>query len=685
MTVGQYQGFAHPKMQLATGLIAALLVLFCQPVRAVSLGQEVVLSALGDPVEVEIDVLQWEDADLGQVQISLASPSDYETFKLNWLPVLLDLNFNVVGPNLDGDVKILISTRDPVVEPYLELLLVMRWPGGSLLREYVLLFDLPETAPRRVTAATLPATATPATTTTANFQERVLEPVSAPVPAEIPGSQVAEDPTTLPATAAALLPVVETLPAVKAEAQALTVVEPPALAAPVREIVQRVSARPAPQLVPEPIVPEREPVAEAAAAADEQAPEARSQTAIEVETVSTVPAPAVQGAATGRRLYQVRDADILWNIAQQFLPAGAGDNIYQMLLSLHDLNRASFINGNISLLKANALLQIPGVADINKIDADSAQTIFEQRWNEGTQRLQTALRGEPLPEFSALYNEPVTVAESEPTGEARVPGTETGRTNAHSDGLILPANTPVVVPMSDADAESLVINEADAAVQATGPATTTTTSNPYLERITTSARQVQTRLQARSQQAAQLEQQLVEMRNKMQETQERAARINAALESTLAQRAASGNRTLGMLALAMLVALVLAFAMILKLLGQRQMRNRGHIRAPEKLVLRDPGGRNTTARHQVAARTNFRSALTESPAGTEGYSVTELSVTTGLPVTTEFPAATTELPEKNEGIKGAEAEDAALQQELMAVMGTNAGAAAEIDEKVQAK
>lgn len=636
MTVCRYQGFAHSKIQLVAGLLAALLVLFCHPVRAVSLGQEVVLSALGDPVEVEIDVLQWEDADMSQVQINLASPSDYETFKLNWSPVLLDLNFNVVGPNLDGDVKILISTRDPVVEPYLELLLVMRWPGGSLLREYVLLFDLPKPASTRVTTAALPS------------------------------------------------------PAVTPEAQAMTEAEPPAVAEPVQEIVQQASARPAPQPVPEPLLPEPEPILPepepVTAAAEKQAPEARSQAAIQVEAVSTVPTQAVQGAATGRRLHEVRDTDILWNIAQQFLPAGADENIYQMLLSLHDLNRASFINGNISLLKANALLQIPGLADINKIDEQSAQTIFEQRWNEGTQQLKTASRGESLPEFSALNNdEPAIVTESEPAGEARVPGMETGRTNVRSDGLLLPANTPAVVPASDADSASLVISEPDAAAQYTGPATTTagttaaTTSptvNPYLERITTSARQVQTRMQARAQQTAQLEQQLVEMRKKMQEAQESAARVNATLESALEQRAASGNATMGILVLAMLVAIVLACAMILKMLVQIKMHNRNHARATGEAGRPGFNGTNNPARNQVAASTTFRPVLTGSPAGTEGYSVTELSVTT------ELPAATTELPVKSEGIKRAAAEDAALQQELLALMATKDGAAAEIDEKV---
>src|SRR5690606_15342320 len=97
---------------------------------AVSLGDELILSRLGDPVEVEIEVLQWEDMDLDRVQISAASREEYEIFKLTWLPVLEHLNFNLIGPDLNGNVRVLISSRDPLDEPFLELLLVLRWPGG---------------------------------------------------------------------------------------------------------------------------------------------------------------------------------------------------------------------------------------------------------------------------------------------------------------------------------------------------------------------------------------------------------------------------------------------------------------------------------------------------------------------------------------------------------------------------
>lgn len=512
--------------RLLCAMALAGLLLLSPKLFAVTLGEEYVLSFLGDPIEVEIDVLQWEDIDFDRVEIAVASAAEYDTFDLSFLPILPDLKFNLIGPNAAGAVKVLISTREPVVEPYIELLLVMRWPGGSLLREYVLLFDLPGTFPTTVTQAAPPETDVP-----------------------VIDSPPANDTSVSFAVVSAELPAVPS-------------------AAPVNEVES----------------PERL--------------EAKTQAAIEVETL--IPVPAQQtAAATDRRVYQVEDGDILWNVAQQFLPAGAADNIYQMLLSMHDLNRSAFINGNISLLKANALIQIPSLTDIDKVAADTAQALFEQRWQEGTQRMDAARNDQPLPQFTALNAEARVESEPELERPAAAIGVETGaRTTAQSNSLILPSTTTAVVPMTSetANAGDLLISEADAdpGVAGAGQITVTTlttiqapatepdaaTYNPYLEQINDSARQLQTLLQARSLQIAQLEQQVVEMRIRMRDAQEVAAALNETLSKLLLTRtqrdqAYSRNTTLlGSLALVMLVALLLAIVMILKLTDQLRSQHK---------------------------------------------------------------------------------------------------------------
>lgn len=502
------------------------------PVFAVTLGQATILSLLGDPIEVEIEVLQWDDIDLGRVQVSLASEAEYTSFDLAVLPVLDQLTFNLVGPNSRGEVKVLVSTREPVAEPFVELLLVMRWPGGALLREFVLLFDLPPSPERSAAAPN----------------------------ATVPNGPVGADPVQ---TSAVVQRLEET-------ASKVVDVEPEPIA---------------PALMPEP-----EPV---------DAPQPRNQGAIVVETI--VAAATTVPPATGRRVYQVREGDGLWSIAQQFQPAGVGENIYQMLLSLHDLNRAAFINGNISLLKANALLQIPDADDIVGVDAASAELRFEQRWDEGTVRLQTALRGDPLPAFSDLYEDGNIEAGPQAEIEARSPGEETGRVSPGGSGLLLPAMTPVVVPIGDVPAASdggdLLLGEQElqqvsatssvaagtsplARAASAATAAQGATINPHLDRINALTREFQASSQNRSVQIASLETQLVVMRQRMRDAQQVTARLNQALEQALARRseqqaAATRNSTVpGLVALVLLVALVVAIVVLVKLTVKARSQHR---------------------------------------------------------------------------------------------------------------
>jgi FimV-like protein len=456
-----------------------LLIAFSTRAFAVSLGDELILSALGDPVEVEIEVLQWEDIDVDRVQVSAATREEYDVFKLTWLPVLDNLNFNVVGPDLNGKVRVLVSSRDPLDEPFLELLLVLRWPGGSLRREYVLLFDPPGATVRALT--TTPASPPPEPVEETEVAVvQVVPPEPEPVVDEAPTIPAATPPVTVaivetPAPVAP--PPVETTPPVTETERVVVVTPEPVVPAPEPEVVAP-QPEPAPSvtvIVEEEVVTEAvaepEPVPAPPAEEESDVPDARTTIAVEVETV--VPQAAQSLPDTDRRVYQVRPGDSLWNIARQFRPAGAGDNLYQVLLSIHDLNRNSFINGNISLLKANAVLQVPTVADIESIDASSAEEEFDNRWDLGTQRFEAAQRGEAIP----LFAERVPV-EEEVAVELELPPGEEAPVAAENEGALISASeTNVPQPLQIAsDTEAADAPTADASTPA--PSITTIPDAP---------------------------------------------------------------------------------------------------------------------------------------------------------------------------------------------------------------
>jgi pilus assembly protein FimV len=105
-----------------------------------SLGNEKVLSALQEPVGVEIEVLQWQQDHLDLLEVSLGSPEDFAAFNLEYSEFLNEISFRVLQPQEDKLVILMIG-KTPLQEPILDVVIRVRWPGGSLLQGYSLLFD----------------------------------------------------------------------------------------------------------------------------------------------------------------------------------------------------------------------------------------------------------------------------------------------------------------------------------------------------------------------------------------------------------------------------------------------------------------------------------------------------------------------------------------------------------------
>lgn len=532
-------------------LLQALLLLpAAERATAATLGEEFILSRLGDPVEVEIDVLQWEDIDLELLQISAAGQREYETFNLSWHPAIEQLNFNLLGPDLDGTVKVLVSSREPFEEPFLELLLVLRWPGGSLLREYVLLFDPPGTP--------APITQSAATAVVPDVDEPALPAVPDAEPQQPAQEIIPEIPEAI----------------VEAEPEPEPEPEQPAVEIALQETEIVADAEPEATLAPV------EPEAPVATTPEE----VRTTTAIEVESVAvTIPEPApipAERPTVERREYQVRPGDNLWDIARQFRPAGAGENLYQMLLSIHDLNRRAFINGNISLLRANASLALPSAEDITQINPVTARAVFEQRWEEGTRRFEAAQRGEALPIFGgpgSVVEEPVVEEPELPLGQ-EAPVTQGADVLIQVDGTNalqpLPDEEDLQVQQSASDIQaqnavvpSVAFPEAPPVVvvversdpQPDGTAGEPTTS-PALERINAAATGVQDLLASRQERIQQVRQQILLVRERL----EQARTLTADLDPVTGSSAGilqSGSVlllvTIAVLSLALLLALVL--------------------------------------------------------------------------------------------------------------------------------
>ena len=135
----------------------------------------------------------------------------------------------------------------------------------------------------------------------------------------------------------------------------------------------------------EPVAPPT-PVAEAPAPTPVPAPEAEPSNAVPPSAPVAPPAPAPTPRIAGEpgvgESISVQRGDTLGRIAGA-LDAGRGYSLDQTMLALLRANPDAFINGNVNLVKAGAVLRVPDAADFSAIDRQQAAAIVQeqvQRW-----------------------------------------------------------------------------------------------------------------------------------------------------------------------------------------------------------------------------------------------------------------------------------------------------------------
>lgn len=132
--------------------IAAASALTSGMAHALGLGEISLKSALNQPLDAEIELLEVRDLGNGEVIPSLAAVEEFNKVGVDRPFFLTDLKFTpVLKPN--GKSVIRVTSSKPVREPYLNFLVEVLWPNGRLLREYTVLLDPPLYSPQTVAAA----------------------------------------------------------------------------------------------------------------------------------------------------------------------------------------------------------------------------------------------------------------------------------------------------------------------------------------------------------------------------------------------------------------------------------------------------------------------------------------------------------------------------------------------------
>lgn len=104
---------------------------------ALGLGELTLKSALNQPLQAEIELVETDGLSQWEIKPALASASDFERAGVDRLYFLTKITFKV-----EGD-RVVLTSREPVNEPFLNFLVELNWPSGRVLREYTLLLDPP--------------------------------------------------------------------------------------------------------------------------------------------------------------------------------------------------------------------------------------------------------------------------------------------------------------------------------------------------------------------------------------------------------------------------------------------------------------------------------------------------------------------------------------------------------------
>jgi pilus assembly protein FimV len=181
----------------APALLITAALAFSPAAWALGLGEATVQSYLNQPLQAKIDLISQATDDLTSVTAQLASAADYELIGADRESVSVPIAFSI--EDIDGDAYIHATSRLPINDPVLRLIVEVNWANGRLLREYTLFLDPPTVpaqapiprveqrqAPPPPVAAPAP---TPAPEPTAAAPEASAPPAARPAAAAVAGGQ----------------------------------------------------------------------------------------------------------------------------------------------------------------------------------------------------------------------------------------------------------------------------------------------------------------------------------------------------------------------------------------------------------------------------------------------------------------------------------------------------------------
>lgn len=185
------------KIVLKTIALAAAFCLLPTAAFAAGLGKLTVLSALGQPLRAEIEVVSLQANEADSLTARLASPDMFRQSNIELNGALLQVKFAV--ETRAGQPVVTLTSAQPMNEPFFEMLIELGWASGRLIREYTFLLDPPEY--NRGSAVAAPVQPTVPAAIQQPAEQRAVEVPRAAERAPEPRARVDEKPAAAPADA----------------------------------------------------------------------------------------------------------------------------------------------------------------------------------------------------------------------------------------------------------------------------------------------------------------------------------------------------------------------------------------------------------------------------------------------------------------------------------------------------
>lgn len=166
---------------------------------AAGLGRLSVTSALGQPLQAEIELVSLQPGEFESLNARVASPEAYREARIEYTSTLRQIRF-APERRANGTPVLKLTTVGPINEPFIDVLVELTWPAGRLLREYPILLDPPgfnEARPPAAAAPAAPSTAAPSAPQVATVAPpQAVDPVKPSVSATAPSTPAKPAPST---------------------------------------------------------------------------------------------------------------------------------------------------------------------------------------------------------------------------------------------------------------------------------------------------------------------------------------------------------------------------------------------------------------------------------------------------------------------------------------------------------